>query len=147
MAGDKILDEMLMAAETAAGANWNTIKPDLLEFAQRFVLEAAATIADLAAGKISQDEANIQLQPLGERLDITSNYASNSVQISAETAANAAIQAYRSVVLRSVSALPGESTVFPAGPVRHVNILGSISGLEGDSGAEPSRPIRKPKKP
>ena len=85
------LDDMLAAAEAAAGANWNTIRGDLQNFAKNLVQDSAQTAADFAAGAITAEDVKVQLEGLEDQAAIIKNYAVTAVKEAAQDAINAAL--------------------------------------------------------
>ena len=88
---DTLVDQMLASAAKAAGSSWGTISDDLRSFAQNLVNDSKRIAADLATGKISPDEAKVQLQMLADYSDIVANYAEDAVKAAAQASFNAAI--------------------------------------------------------
>jgi hypothetical protein len=86
-----LLDQMLASAAKAAGSNWAMISDDLKSFAENLINDSKRIAADLASGKISQDEAKVQLQMLADYADIVANYGEDAVKASVQVAFNAAV--------------------------------------------------------
>jgi hypothetical protein len=86
-----LLDQMLAAALTAAGANWGIIKDDLGTFSKNLIDDSARIAGDLASGAIDKDDANIQFQMLADYSAIIANYAEDAVKVAVQAAYNAAV--------------------------------------------------------
>ena len=90
---DDILQKMLDAAKTAAGAQWTTFSDDIRTFSQN-LLDDGKNIADnLRIGRISEAEAKVELDAVSDEADMIANYTTESVKIAAQNAVNAAVGA------------------------------------------------------
>jgi len=99
---ETLLDQMLAAAAKAAGSNWDEISGDLKSFAQNLLRDSKRIATDRAAGRISDDEAKVQLQMLADYADIVENYTEDAIKASAQAAFNAAIDVLITAITRAI---------------------------------------------
>jgi hypothetical protein len=90
------------AGATAAGGEWNAIKPDVTSFAQTFVTATAQTAADLASGAITEGEAKVQFDALADYSAIVGNYATDALKAIAQAAFNAAIDSLWTAITKAI---------------------------------------------
>jgi hypothetical protein len=84
---------MLDAAKAAAGNTWATIQHDFASDLGSVLRNAARIEADLASGKLSEDEASDLLQDQSRTLFILSQEVEVDAELAAQNAINAAIDA------------------------------------------------------
>jgi hypothetical protein len=85
-----LLQKMLTAAESAAGAQWKIFSADVTTFAQNLIHDTTQTATDLAAGAITESEAKTQIDAIADESTMIANYADESVKLAAQNALNAA---------------------------------------------------------
>ena len=85
------IDDMIIAAEDAAGADWGKIEKDVTTFAKSILVDGANIAAKVATGELSDDEAKDLYQMLGDVGDMVKNYAETALLKVLQDAANAAI--------------------------------------------------------
>jgi hypothetical protein len=86
-----IVQQMLAAAEKAAGAEWGTVCKDIRGFSEDLAKLSAETAEDLARGSITEDEAQVLFQGMIHTSAMMANYAEEATRIAAQNAINAAI--------------------------------------------------------
>ncbi len=82
---------MLNAAKAAAGDTWGKIQHDFASDLDNVLRNAAKIEADLAAGDLNQDEAEVLLSNQSRTLFILSQEAEVDAELAAQNAINAAI--------------------------------------------------------
>ena len=86
-----VVQQMLAAAETAAGTDWGTIQGDLEAFAKTLVENSGDIAAKVAAGGLDDQEAADDLKLLGDLAAMLKDYGEVALQKVVQDAANAAI--------------------------------------------------------
>ncbi len=86
-----LLNDMLNAAQAAAGTDWAKIRPDVTTFAQNLVQNTAQTEADLVSGAISKDEAKVQFDQIADYSAILKDYADVAIRLVIQDSFNAAV--------------------------------------------------------
>jgi hypothetical protein len=86
-----VVQDMLTAAEQAAGAKWNDIRPDVTSFAEQLVQQTAQTATDLASGAISKAEGKVEFDQMSDFSAIVADYAQVALRAVLQAAFNAAV--------------------------------------------------------
>ncbi len=86
-----MVEQMLAAAEAAAGTDWGTIQADLTAFANTLVVNSGDIAQKVAAGELDDQEAADDLVILGDLAGMLEDYAEVALKKVLQDAANAAI--------------------------------------------------------
>jgi hypothetical protein len=97
-----ILQQMLAAAQNAAGGQWATFSSDVEDIAKDLLQRGAEIQQQLAAGQISQADAKIELDGVADATAMLGNYTDESVKLAAQKAINAALGVLQKAVLAAI---------------------------------------------
>jgi hypothetical protein len=97
-----VLQQLLGAAQTAAGANWAAISGDVQTFAQEITQSTAQTTEDLVSGAISESEAKVQYDELTDFTAMLAEYGDAALKATAQAALNAVVDKLWAIALAAI---------------------------------------------
>jgi competence protein ComGC len=94
-----IVQQMLAAAETQAGAHWGVVASDIEAFAADIAAQSATIAQAVAGGQIDEQDAKMEFDLVRDQCAMEKDYVTAAAKIAAQNAINAALGVLWSAIL------------------------------------------------